>query len=1443
MPVNSVPLDVSNGGTDIVNTNQTNDGLNVGKADGTPGGGTLTVGDSALTGILTINDVAGSNSYIGANAGLNSGGWGQLLIGGSGLTTGNIVNLHDNIYVGGNGNSNGFDGGQGTIDVAINNILKLNGTTTGTSKIEIGGNGGNGLAGVGGVGGAGGSGASVILGAGGTGGAGANGVQGVGNNGNNGGLGANGEVGGAGGIEVTGNFANLSLGGTGGAGAIGGQGGQGGGGQGGQGGGVGSGSSFASGTAGANGANGLLGNVGGNGGAGAAGGSGKLTITSGTANLGVIQLGGGGGAAGAGAQGGTGGQGGNGGNAGTSGTYWWQDSLGSWHSASTFGGNGGGGGQGGTGGQGGQGGTGGAGGQGELNLLGGSFTAASLAVGGAGGNGGHGGDVGSNGGSGANGNVNASSGGHGGHGGNGGLSGTAGAGGTPSHSTSNAGVGGAGGAGGQAGQGAEGGAGILNMNNATLAVTGASSFGGNGGHGGTGGIDSSGWGNLAGAASDGKKGGDATVNLSNNAVLSAASLQFGGAGGLGGHGGTGSGSYASNGAAAGAGGNVIAIIDQSNLLSSGLMQVGGRGGNAADNNNKAAGNGGIGGTASVILQNGSDSEVDRVVIGGTGGDGVVTGSTAGAGGAADLSVLSGSTLKVNNPFGIRVGGYQGNIGNFDKGGNGLLTLGGGSTIKSNITLDARQTAVASSSNALFNVNGGINFLEGNIDIFMGKMNVGYYNPIAPHSNSFSGNLNMHQIGGSQNTITLDSQSAVADAQLNVDNNSWLLTDATKVKSGQIYINKNSVFVSKDFDALSAVTGSSFHIGADNGVAIIGDDSTSWDSTGHGPNYQIDLINWHKHQLFVAGKNPEASQYKNGTLAFMGFRDPTVPPGTTPIAVSLDLSKLDLGVGTATVAPGSSGAFGNNSLTVINAPDYIYNNDYYNYNAAQVAAIKIDAGNGSVVGLGNPFAGNDAQLLLVVDDNTKIGNKLDVLENTGGSFNTAANQNWLKDGNAFSTSRLLSVTVTQSGDRLIAQFGDAKPAQTMPGLSPEVAQLFTDMATQVGHVVGLNSVNGNEISSGVHFVSRLSDFKYMISGEDAARAAEGAVRMASVAGAQGAVIRANTAAAGVVHSRAQNVSGKVGSSFSSSVANSPYVYSFADGRYTSASDNGSGFAVWGMPLYQNTKVKGIEVGAFKMGYDGDFIAGVFGADYTFDNRLRLGVELDVGTGTADSNGDFMPTKNEFDFYGASLYAGYSYGNFSISGDIGYTHNKNKIRQKVAPSMLMDDLTADVDGSVLGAGVRAEYMFPTASVDITPYAGARWISVKTDDYKVLTNPNYSPGSTGHVLSVTEATQNIIRFPVGLRLSKEIEAANGGMFKPHMELGAIFATGDLDAESVTRIPGVNSSATLTTPVHDKTTFDVKLGLGYKLKKLDLSLDYNYQNSKHRDGHTVLGSVRYEF
>ena len=82
------------------------------------------------------------------------------------------------------------------------------------------------------------------------------------------------------------------------------------------------------------------------------------------------------------------------------------------------------------------------------------------------------------------------------------------------------------------------------------------------------------------------------------------------------------------------------------------------------------------------------------------------------------------------------------------------------------------------------------------------------------------------------------------------------------------------------------------------------------------------------------------------------------------------------------------------------------------------------------------------------------------------------------------------------------------------------------------------------------------------------------------------------------------------------------------------------------------------------------------------------------------------------------------------------------------------------------------------------------------------------------------------------------------PSLDLAAIFSRGDLDATSITHIPGViAASVTRTENIIDPVTFDGKVGIKMILNKFTLALTYNLQASEHLTGHTVFGSVRFDF
>jgi outer membrane autotransporter protein len=232
---------------------------------------------------------------------------------------------------------------------------------------------------------------------------------------------------------------------------------------------------------------------------------------------------------------------------------------------------------------------------------------------------------------------------------------------------------------------------------------------------------------------------------------------------------------------------------------------------------------------------------------------------------------------------------------------------------------------------------------------------------------------------------------------------------------------------------------------------------------------------------------------------------------------------------------------------------------------------------------------------------------------------------------------------------------------------------------------------------------------------------------------------------------------------------------------------------------------------------------------------VGAALNLGGGYAQSYGDFNKTKNSFQFWGAGLYGGWTQHNFGLTADVGYTGTYNNLRQVVPASMQMGELKADVNSHAITAGLRAEYKLKTDVLDIIPHAAARYASLIIDRYDVKRD--------GTVFRVDQSQQNIWTFPAGIAFSKDINTGKCWMFKPHLDVAVIPATGDLRTKSRSRIPGVGSAASLETQVVDYLTWQGGAGFELKSDDLSLGLNYNIQISEHRTGHGVFGSLRYDF
>ena len=245
----------------------------------------------------------------------------------------------------------------------------------------------------------------------------------------------------------------------------------------------------------------------------------------------------------------------------------------------------------------------------------------------------------------------------------------------------------------------------------------------------------------------------------------------------------------------------------------------------------------------------------------------------------------------------------------------------------------------------------------------------------------------------------------------------------------------------------------------------------------------------------------------------------------------------------------------------------------------------------------------------------------------------------------------------------------------------------------------------------------------------------------------------------------------------------------------------GLNLWINALYGAEHARNLGAGSLDGGYNADFGGIVFGGDYAFGD-FRVGMALNAGSGTARSRGDFNATKNDFDFWGMNLYGSWSRDQFNIVGDLGYSANKNEVKQDLPTTMQLGQLRADVDTGVLTAGLRGEYRFETDWADVTPHVGVRYYNLRTDGFTSRIDDH-------DVFRVGRDTQEIWTFPIGVSFSRDFETSSGWKVKPRADLSVAPAAGDLKAKAKARVPGVAASDTIKARMMDSVSFDGTLGL----------------------------------
>ena len=276
------------------------------------------------------------------------------------------------------------------------------------------------------------------------------------------------------------------------------------------------------------------------------------------------------------------------------------------------------------------------------------------------------------------------------------------------------------------------------------------------------------------------------------------------------------------------------------------------------------------------------------------------------------------------------------------------------------------------------------------------------------------------------------------------------------------------------------------------------------------------------------------------------------------------------------------------------------------------------------------------------------------------------------------------------------------------------------------------------------------------------------------------------------------------------------------------NNTQGASLWLTPIYKNSESDGFEADNLDYGVDIDLYGVALGADFTMQNGVRVGAMFNVGSGDADGNGAGSAVSNDFDYYGFGVYAGYTYGAFSVLADVTYTVADNDVEGSTS----LGQVSTSLDSTNLSVGVTGQYNLNLGGVDVTPHAGLRFSSIDIDDYDVADIASYDADSL-----------NIFSIPVGVTFAKEFQG-EAWTWKPSLDITVQGNFGDDSADGTVHWAGIdNLKADISSEVIDNFTYGATLGVAAQTGNFSMGLGINYTGSSNVDDYGVSANARFVF
>ena len=255
------------------------------------------------------------------------------------------------------------------------------------------------------------------------------------------------------------------------------------------------------------------------------------------------------------------------------------------------------------------------------------------------------------------------------------------------------------------------------------------------------------------------------------------------------------------------------------------------------------------------------------------------------------------------------------------------------------------------------------------------------------------------------------------------------------------------------------------------------------------------------------------------------------------------------------------------------------------------------------------------------------------------------------------------------------------------------------------------------------------------------------------------------------------------------------------------------ALWVEVIGGKTKTGSLALSNLSGGVKSDTYGVMIGADALMPKpAVKVGGAFSYLSGSLTSTGNGLATTNDYDTYGAHLYAAWTpTTKFNLVGHVDWMLQDSDISMSIGTDSF-GKASAKPNVNVAQAGIRAEVRETVGVFDIVPHVGLRAVYTKTDDFKTKID---GKNAFRNALEDTFTVQ----MPIGLTVSGYVPAQGGWTVAPKADITFVPQLGDTDQTSTVRGTAMSSSDSVNGAFAGEYYGQVKLGLTMINPKADTS------------------------